>query len=632
MTTRPSAASPALGLQMAPALISKKARGGRSWRGADNYDSLKPGAQLLDTNLSGMTAKERSAEVRHLRAANKSVARAVDHWSLSLDPRLGKLTDEQWVEVGRQFADQMGFGGCAYTTTRHVDEPQDHVHLILLRVRPDGSLVSDSNDFKRGHSAAALCAEAIGLTPLPPRPDATTNPAPFDPQVASAKRSRRRGTPVARPAAIADALESAVSRSANLEEFERNAADAGLQLQVVVKSGGEVQGLNVRPLGADAWIKASNLRRDRSLSWPKLEARLARNGELRARAQAQAVEISRKVREHVAEQLEEQMDAKDVQQSQAVSFVTPDAARQPLQPPDDAASPANEVEVQRVQRELDAEMHRLSFEELLDLRNSDRVPPIVLAAELLERLLNLAIRLLSLGRFTPINTLSELHAGREELARRAAAEIKRRCQRPCSAAERTKTLAERERALRARVIKLGARGTARSLPRVEGTAESIERRSLEALFDRGRLREGRPTIGASRRTVQRADTEIASLIGVAPRGLIARLRGEIKRHGRQLSEAKARRSVAISALQDVLDELERVASRAYEEEMQLKRAIAKAEKLDLEQLGFEICEISRERQLTERDSLRERAVHQSADVPQDAEEQQRERGDFDAPT
>ena len=85
-----------------PPLIAKLARGGRGFLGAAKYDAMKAGSELIWTNISGeATPASWSRQAAAFRKLKPNLKRVVDHWSLSLDPRLGKLTGEQWEEIGR---------------------------------------------------------------------------------------------------------------------------------------------------------------------------------------------------------------------------------------------------------------------------------------------------------------------------------------------------------------------------------------------------------------------------------------------------------------------------------------------------------------------------------------------------
>ena len=293
-----------------PALVAKRSSGGTSWRGADAYGTQKEGASLLLNTFEGATPKERSREVARLLAGVR-LRRVCDHWSISLDPRLGRLTDDEWRRAAEVFLERMGYDGCPHILTRHSDTKVDHAHLLVLRRNAAGRTVSDSNDFKRSHAAVTAAAEVLGLKPLPPRPDAARLPAPTDSPVAANKRAVRRGTKVQNHGSIARVFDYIVSKSADADELVTAAAEAGLELDIKRNAGG-VYGLNVRAVGTEEWSKASALRSDKSLSWTKVVARLAENLELRKRAQAQAAQVAKaaadRAGQRVADRIAKQPD------------------------------------------------------------------------------------------------------------------------------------------------------------------------------------------------------------------------------------------------------------------------------------------------------------------------------------
>lgn len=634
-------------VQLVPALIAKRGKGGTSFRSADEYDQGKEDAQMLDTNLEGRTPRERAREVAHLRAANR-LKRAVDHWSLSVDPRLGTLNDAQWLEVGQNFIDQMGYQGCAYTLTRHVDEPQDHVHLTLLRVRPDGTTVSDANDFKRSHEAAARCASAIGLKPLPPRPDAPWAPAPTDEQIGANKRAKRRGTKIQNHASIARTFDHIVAKAVDLTDLELKMREVDLELEVVRKSGGDVQGLNVRAVGAEEWLKASNLKSDRSLSWSKVERRLAGNLELRDRAKAQAEQVAAVARdraeERVAARIEQQPDHQVTQQDRALP---PDAiamvkeanmdkldflnsAPQPRpegQRLDDAglsiptlpaaAAAAGEAvdrhkkaekdrdDRERDQAMLDMQTHlrQLSVRELLDLRSS--VPPFVLSAAAIQRLVNLMIRLLTFGIVKRVDSLSDALAAREELREHADRELDRRRRLPSTVGDRKKFLEEYAEAVQERTAALGKRLSHRTMadvyrdPAREAAQAAELRKQLEAGFDRRQVARGHDTIEK-----RRADHKAAVLAhraardaNLVPAGigglLITRAQRDAAAVAKaesalKLKQAAERRAEAKEQLQVLLDEVEEAAVKHEQEVAARQVAVEKAEAIERDALAREL--------------------------------------------
>lgn len=316
--------SPAL----TPALIAKMSPGGRGARGALSYDADKDGSRLLWTNLEGATPRQWARQMKAFLSVNPRCRRGVDHVSLSLDPRLGTLTDDQWIVAVKAWLKSMGYGDRAVVCHLHTDEPQQHIHLVVCRTDAFGKVHADGGNWKRSHTAAMHAAEAIGLQPLPPRPEAAWSPAPTDAQTGANKRAGRRGTKVQNHASLARAFDHIVSKSSTLAELELKLREVDIEFQIVRKSGGVIQGLNIREVGAVEWEKASGLKSDRSLGWPKVEARLAANLELHERAQAQAEQVAVVARERAVQRVVDRLGKHpDHQIPQQVRALPPDAIR-----------------------------------------------------------------------------------------------------------------------------------------------------------------------------------------------------------------------------------------------------------------------------------------------------------------
>ena len=128
-------------------MIAKVEKGG-GFRGALNYALEKEGAMLIGGNMSSSTPRGMAAEFRAFREMRPKLKKAVAHVSLSVE-KTATLDDEQWAEIAQRYMQGMGYGDSAYTLVRHNDAEHDHVHIIASRIRPDGSVVSDSNDYQR---------------------------------------------------------------------------------------------------------------------------------------------------------------------------------------------------------------------------------------------------------------------------------------------------------------------------------------------------------------------------------------------------------------------------------------------------------------------------------------------------
>jgi hypothetical protein len=125
-----------------------KAIKGKGFRGALEYDLTKEQGRVIDKNMAGEKPRELAAEFGEIRKLRPNLGKAVLHVSLSAAPG-EKLNDDQWREIGKRYMDGMGLDNNQFVMTRHVDTEHEHIHILTNRIRFDGSVTSDSHDYKR---------------------------------------------------------------------------------------------------------------------------------------------------------------------------------------------------------------------------------------------------------------------------------------------------------------------------------------------------------------------------------------------------------------------------------------------------------------------------------------------------
>jgi RepB DNA-primase from phage plasmid/Relaxase/Mobilisation nuclease domain len=125
-----------------------KAVKGKGFRGALEYDLGKEQGRVLDTNMNGGDARELAAEFGEIRKLRPNLNKAVLHVSLSAAPG-DHLTDDQWREIGQRYLAGMDLTSNQYLITRHTDTEHEHIHLLANRIRFDGTVTSDSHDYRR---------------------------------------------------------------------------------------------------------------------------------------------------------------------------------------------------------------------------------------------------------------------------------------------------------------------------------------------------------------------------------------------------------------------------------------------------------------------------------------------------
>lgn len=106
----------------------------------DHNGEARPRVAVLGGTLAGQTPRDLAREFGVLHALRPTLGVHVAHVSLRVPEDERTLTDAEWLDIGRTWAEGMGHDG--YVVISH----GDHMHVAASRIRLDGSVVSDSND------------------------------------------------------------------------------------------------------------------------------------------------------------------------------------------------------------------------------------------------------------------------------------------------------------------------------------------------------------------------------------------------------------------------------------------------------------------------------------------------------
>lgn len=113
----------------------------------------------------------------HQLALNKKVTRNSVHISLNFHPSEQTLSPEKLQAIAQTYMQQIGFGEQPYLVYQHHDAGHPHLHIVSIKVRPDGSRI-DMHNMGRKQSEEArkaiekefklVPAEQQRLTPAQP--------------------------------------------------------------------------------------------------------------------------------------------------------------------------------------------------------------------------------------------------------------------------------------------------------------------------------------------------------------------------------------------------------------------------------------------------------------------------------
>lgn len=238
-----------------------------------DYMRRQENAQHIDSNMLSQETKDLLAEfhldtARHPRVDPKNL---FVHVSLSR-PAGGDLTPAQWQKVVRKFLKTIAADGCQYIATRHPGQ-HDHLHLVFSRSKPDGTLVSMSNNRWAWRAATRQVEAEMGFTEQPAQSDSDVHTSTSDTQVNASRRSQRLGT--VDPWIDGSLINAALANASSMDEFKSRLHSSGLQVQMAEKNG-RITGIVFKKQDAShEWLAGSSVSRQFSLQ--KIQARIELN-------------------------------------------------------------------------------------------------------------------------------------------------------------------------------------------------------------------------------------------------------------------------------------------------------------------------------------------------------------------
>ena len=85
---------------------------------------------------------------------NRRTKATVFHCSLNPHPN-DRLDEQQLRIMAREYMEQLGYGEQPYVVYLHKDIDREHLHIVSLRVKLDGTAISSSNERRRSKAITA---------------------------------------------------------------------------------------------------------------------------------------------------------------------------------------------------------------------------------------------------------------------------------------------------------------------------------------------------------------------------------------------------------------------------------------------------------------------------------------------
>lgn len=83
---------------------------------------------------------------------------------ISLNPHPDdRLSDAEYAQLAHEYMEKMGFGDMPFIIVKHEDIDRHHIHIVALRVQPDGTAISTKNNFYKSKEITRELERKYGL-------------------------------------------------------------------------------------------------------------------------------------------------------------------------------------------------------------------------------------------------------------------------------------------------------------------------------------------------------------------------------------------------------------------------------------------------------------------------------------
>ena len=121
-------------------------------------------AELYQNKEGRYTMEDVLADMEALIPEKCRTKKMVFHCSLNPHPD-DKFSDEQLVQVAREYMEALGYGNQPYIVFKHSDIAREHIHIVSLRVDSRGQKINDKFEKRRSKKITDALERKFGLIP-----------------------------------------------------------------------------------------------------------------------------------------------------------------------------------------------------------------------------------------------------------------------------------------------------------------------------------------------------------------------------------------------------------------------------------------------------------------------------------
>lgn len=202
-----------------------------------NHSDPKQRAEVLSSNFNSLNPESIRKELAIMKAMNPKLKRNTYHTSLNF--AIGEKIDNQKMQqIAEEYMTRMGFDNNLNIIFRHHDSNHPHCHILALRNRFDGSVVSDSNNYQRSEQVIRELENKYNLIKVQ-NSKHSKNRAPNKDEIEMVLRTRK----PSKKLILQEKVRDAIKYSATLQDFIHNLEAQNINVLFNQASTGRVSGI-----------------------------------------------------------------------------------------------------------------------------------------------------------------------------------------------------------------------------------------------------------------------------------------------------------------------------------------------------------------------------------------------------
>ncbi len=192
---------------------------------------------MLTSNFTSMDRTLISKELSLMKSLNPRLTRNTWHTSLNF-AKGEQISDDRMKQIGEEYMKRMGFDNNLHVIFRHHDSEHPHCHILALRNRFDGTVVSDSHNYQKSEAIIRDLENKYGLIKVQSSRQSLSR-APDKEELEMILRTGKASSKLL----LQEKVRDAIKHSKTMEQFINRLERSGVNVLFNQASTGRVSGI-----------------------------------------------------------------------------------------------------------------------------------------------------------------------------------------------------------------------------------------------------------------------------------------------------------------------------------------------------------------------------------------------------